>query len=47
MTPAQFKKVATWMNKNVENYEKIFGKILTPEEIAKKGKKPPPSTMIT
>lgn len=33
ITPVQFKQMAVWMNRNVETYEKKFGKIqLRPED---------------
>ena len=37
MTPAQFKAIAEWMNKNIEEYEKRIGPIPTPP--TGKGKK--------
>jgi len=44
MTPTQFKSIALWMQRHIEAYEKVFGKI--PME-PKDDKKPPPSGMIT
>ena len=36
--PIQLKSIAIWMNKQVEDYEKIFGRIPSPEEVANKQK---------
>jgi hypothetical protein len=42
MTPTQFKSIALWMIKNVEEYEKMFGTIpMEPK------KKQPSSAMVT
>lgn len=44
MTPAEFKAVAQWMNKHVEEYEKKIGPIpIPPKEKGKK--KGPPSAL--
>ena len=46
LTPIEAKGLAEWLNRHISEYEKTFGKIVTPEDLAKKGKKPPPPTMI-
>ena len=46
-TPDQAKSMAQWLNQHIIDYEKLFGKILTPQDLAKKGKKSPPTHMIT
>ncbi|MGC1709607.1 MAG: hypothetical protein WA799_07395 [Nitrosotalea sp.] len=38
MDPIQMKSVSLWLAKNVEEYEKLFGRIPSPEEIANKQK---------
>ena len=45
MTPTMFKSMASWMNKNVEEYEKIFGEI--PIEPKAQEERLPPKGMIT
>jgi len=47
LTPFEAKGLAEWLNRNLAQYEKTFGKIPTPEDLAKKGKKAPPAGMIT
>ena len=47
MTATRAKVTAEWLNKHIEDYEKAFGKIVTPQDLAKEGKKPPPPHMIT
>lgn len=37
--PLQLKSTAIWINKKVEDYEKTFGRIPSPEEIADKQKR--------
>ena len=34
--PIQLKSTAIWFNKQIENYEKLFGHIPSPEEVAEK-----------
>lgn len=46
-TPDQAKSMAAWLNQHIVEYEKLFGKIVTPEDLIKKGKKSPPAHMIT
>lgn len=40
MTPTAFKTVADWMNKHIEQYEKIFGPIVTKPKKAKENTVP-------
>ena len=47
VTPVQAKSMAVWLNQHIAEYEKVFGKIIMPEDLAKKGKKPPPAHMIS
>lgn len=46
LTAFQAKTLAGWLNKHIGEYEKKFGKIITPQEMGKKGKGPPPSTYV-
>jgi len=46
LTPIEAKGFAEWLNRHITEYEKAFGKIVTPSDLEKKGKKPPPPSMI-
>ena len=46
VTPEQAKSMAEWLNNHIREYEKKFGKIITPKETGGE-KKPPPPTMIS
>ena len=47
LTAIEAKDMAEWLNGHIAQYEKTFGKIVTPKDLEKKGKKPPPPSMIT
>ena len=47
MTALEAKGLWQWLSDRINKYEKQYGKIITPAEIAKKRKKPPPSTIIS
>jgi hypothetical protein len=41
-TPFEAKSMASWLTHHIEEYEKTFGKIPTPEDLGKKAKELPP-----
>ena len=47
VNPVEAKNLLKWLSGHINEYEKAFGKIVTPEEIAEKEKKPPPPTVIS
>lgn len=47
LTPFEAKGLAEWLNRHLAQYEKTFGKIPTPKDLAEKGQKAPPTGMIT
>jgi hypothetical protein len=47
VNPVEAKNLHRWLSQHISEYEKAFGKIVTPKEMAEKGKKPPPSTIIS